>query len=193
MRDPSKYMVNGQRVLSVTRVLSLVGLIDLGGINGSVLEAARLRGRAVHEWLHGMESGVLDGLRPDPMIAGHVDGYKRFRDEKKFEVKLVEHAVVNSAYMYAGTLDLTGLMDGDRWLIDIKCVAKVSEETALQTAAYEHCLDERHKRAALQLMANGTYRLHPYTSRNDLHDFLSAVRIAWCKVRWGRATIEEES
>jgi hypothetical protein len=191
MRDPSKYVIDGKRVLSVTRVLSLADLVDYSAINESVLEAARVRGNDVHAWLHGVDTGVLEGLQPDPRIRGYVEGYFRFRDDKRFEVTQVEQVVLNPTYMYAGTLDRTGVMDGSKYLLDLKCVATVQKESALQTAGYGACLEEPHKRAVLQLMPNGKYRFHPYNDRNDLHDFLSALRVAWCKVRWGRATIEE--
>ena len=193
MRDTSKYVVNGVRWPSVTEVLSITGLTDFSGIREDVLEKARVRGHDVHDWLHGVDMKVLEGLTPDPRIAGYVDGYNRFRDEKKFEVIGVEQIVRNDTYMYTGTLDRTGLMDGERWLLDIKCVHSVQKESALQTAGYEAALKDHYKRAVLQLKPNGKYQLHPYTSRNDLHDFLSALRVAWCKIRWGRVNLDEEN
>jgi hypothetical protein len=193
MRDTSKYVVNGLRWPSVTEVLAINGLTDFSNIREDVLELARVRGNDVHEWVHGVDMGVLEGLKPDPRIAGYVDGYNRFRDEKKFEVVDVEKLVRHDTYMYVGMLDRTGLMDGEKWLLDIKCVHRVQQESALQTAAYEHALEERHNRAVLQLKPNGKYQLHPYTSRNDLHDFLSALRVAWCKIRWGRVNLDEEN
>jgi hypothetical protein len=193
VRDPSQYLINGIRVPSVTETLSLAGLVDLGGINPAVLEAARQRGNAGHAWLHGMETGVLEGLTPDPIIRPYVEGYLRFRDDKKFEVTAVEQIVKDETYMYAGTLDRTGIMDGEPWLLDLKLVAQVREESALQTAGYGACLPTPHKRGVLQLLPNGKYKLHPYTSRNDLHDFLSALRVAWCKIRWGRVDLDKEN
>ena len=76
-------------------------------------------------------------------------------------------------------------MNGAQWLIDIKAVATVSSATTLQTQGYELCLDESYKRAALQLSPDGTYKLHTYFDRNDLHDWLSAVRVAHFKLRNG--------
>jgi hypothetical protein len=194
MRDPSKYVIGGIRWPSVTEVLHLAGLVDYSAIREEVLENARERGRDVHAYLHGVEMGVLGGLTPDPRVQPYVDGYSRFRDDKKFEILTVEQVVINETHQYAGMLDRTGMMDGSKTLLDLKAVAKVQPESALQTAGYGACLEEPHKRAVLQLhpdLPRG-YKLHPYTSRNDLHDFLSAVRIAWCKIRWGRARIGEE-
>ena len=192
MRDPTKYVINGIRVPSVTETLALAGLVDFGDIPAHVLEKARGRGSAGHAWLQGMETGVLEGLTPDPTIRGYVNGYLRFRDDKKFEVEAVEQVVRDETYMYAGMLDRTGIMDGEQWLLDIKCVAAVRPESALQTAGYGACLPTPHKRGVLQLKPDGTYKLHPYTSRNDLHDFLSALRVAWCKIRWGRVDLDNE-
>jgi hypothetical protein len=193
MRDPSKYVIGGIRWPSVTEVLHLAGLVDYSAIREEVLKNARERGSDVAAYLHGIELGVLGGLTPDPRVQPYVDGYNRFNDDKRFEVLMVEQVVINETYQYAGMLDRTGVMDGAKWLLDIKCVSKVQPESALQCAGYAACLEEPHKRAVLQLMPDGKYKLHPYTSRNDLHDFLSAVRIAWWKIRWGRATIGEET
>jgi hypothetical protein len=189
VRDTSKYVIDGTRWPSVTEVLEIVGLSDWSRVSENVLEFAAQRGRDVHATLQGIDTGVLEGLTPDPRVQPYVDGYLQFREDKGFVPDQIEQVVVNPTYMYVGTLDRTGTMEGERWLLDFKAVTAVQPEAALQTAGYEACLAKPHRRGVLQLKSNGRYRLHTYKSRNDLHDFLSAVRIAHWKLRYGRVEL----
>ncbi len=186
MRDTSTYVVAGVRWPSVTEVLKLAGLTDFSMVNPEVLENARLRGTAVHEWLEMVDLGFMEAdAEPDEEIDGYISAYLRFKDETGFTPTAVEQKVRNDEYSYCGTLDRRGTMNGAEWLIDIKAVASVSAATALQTQGYAMCLSTPHKRAALQLFPTGKYKLYPYEERNDLHDWLSAVRVAHFKIRHG--------
>ena len=191
MRDTSLYVIQGIRVPSVTEVLEIAGFTDWAHVPPNVLEFAAVRGRDVHDWLEGVDAGVLDGLEPDPRIAAYVAAYQQFKEDSGFKPELIEHVVLNEAYGYAGTLDRTGILrNGERWLLDLKTVATVTPESALQTAGYAACLEEPHRRGVLQLRKDGTYKLHPYSDRNDIHDFLSAVRVAHWKLKHGRAQLD---
>jgi len=171
-------------------VLSLAGLSDWSMVPTATLEAARLRGLRVHEWLEWADRGQLaPGENPGEDIEGYIHAYACFREEKEFTPELIEAVVVNRAYSYVGTLDRTGKMDGNLVLIDIKAVNQVTKVTALQTAGYAACLEQPHTRFALQLKPNGKYVLHPYEDRNDKHDFLAAVRLAHWRIRNGEITL----
>lgn len=185
-RDPSKYVIDGVRVPSVTEVLHINGLDDWSMVDPVVLEAARQRGQAVHEWTELLDQGFLTPEdRPDEPIAGYVEAYIRFKNETGFSVEQVEQVVLNETYRYAGMLDRTGKLNGKRALLDLKAVRSVTPATALQTAGYGECLEEHHERYALQLRPDGTYRLTHYADRGDRHDFLSAVRLAWWRLNHG--------
>lgn len=187
-RDVSQYMVNGVRWISVTEILELAGLVDYGHVAPGVLEVARVRGAAVHEWLELLDLGHIEtGAYPGDEIVGYVEAYRAFLDESKFEAMVVEGVVRNPAYCYAGTIDRGGLLNGKLALIDLKAVAQVVPATALQTAGYGLCTDEPHERYSLQLRPDGSYRLHHYADRNDEHDFLAACRVAHWKRRNGWA------
>jgi len=185
-RDTSAYVVDGVRLPSVTEILSINGLSDFSKVPADVLETARARGVRVHEWLEWLDKGELaDGEEPDEEIAGYIAAYSRFREASGFDTEWVEHVVINRAHSYVGTLDRAGKMNGDRVVIDLKTVSQVSKVTALQTAGYAACFDQPHKRYALQLKPTGKYTLHPYTDRNDKHDFLAAVRLTHWRLRNG--------
>jgi hypothetical protein len=184
MRDTSKYVLHGVRIPSVTEVLDIAGLIDWSMVPPGVLEEAGERGHRVHEWLELLDQGFLDlEDEPDEDIAGFVGAYLRFKDETGFKPELIEHVVVNETYAYAGMLDRTGRLNGDRAMVDLKTVRQVNATTALQTAGYAACLGNGHRRFALQLRPDGTYSLVPYTDRNDVHDFYAAVRLAHWRIK----------
>jgi len=44
----------------------------------------------------------------DVSIVPYVQAYQKFKDEKGFVPKLIEHYFLNKDYKYAGTLDRTG-------------------------------------------------------------------------------------
>jgi hypothetical protein len=184
MRDTSKYVLRGVRVPSVTEVLDIAGLVDWSMVPPGVLEEAAERGTRVHEWLQLIDEGWLDPMtEPDEDVRGFTSAYLRFKDETGFAPELIEHTVLNETYAYAGMLDRTGKLNGERVLIDLKTVRQVAATTALQTAGYAACLGELHRRFALQLWPDGNYRLVPYTDRNDTHDFLAAVRLAHWRIK----------
>lgn len=193
MRNPARYVVDGVRVPSVTEALGLVGLYDFSHVPVERLEYARARGQEVHEWLALEDEGFIEGDEPPEEILGYVQAYLRFKTESGFIPERIEHVVVNETYRYAGTLDRTGKLNGKKALLDLKAVAKVGPATSLQTAGYEACLPEHHERYALQLRPDGSYRLCHYTDRQDLHDFLAALRVVHFKLRHGLAQLPGEN
>ncbi len=58
--------------------------------------------------------------------------------ETKPEVLQFEYVVFNSAYGYAGTVDLKCKIDGEVWIIDVKSGLDVHPEHELQVSAYKH-------------------------------------------------------
>lgn len=191
MRDVSRYRVGGTRVPSVTEVLAISGLVDLSAIPFDTLERARQRGSDVHEWLEGIDLGLIDDEKPDDRIAGYVEAYRRFRVETGFVPDLIEHPVVNEAHRYAGTLDRTGTLNGKRTIVDFKATAAVEAHVGVQLAGYALALREPHERVALQLFPDSHYRMHHFRSREDGHDFLAAVRVTHYRLRHGLAALED--
>ena len=190
MRDTSKYVLNGVRLPSVTEVLALAGMDRWENVPLSVLQKAKIRGSDVHEWLEGIDLGLLAGLEPDERVAPYATGYIEWKERSGFEIDLVEKVVVNELFLYAGTLDRTGTLNGKRYLIDIK-TGEPTKAAALQTAGYAECLEGEWNRATLWLKPDGPAVLDPHKDRNDRDDFLSAVRVAHWVLRNGLATLED--
>ena len=192
-RDTSKYRgPDGRRWPSVTEVLSIAGLVDFAGVPPDVLEAARQRGQDVHEWAEAIDLGLLsDDQEPDARVASYVAAYRAFKRETGFEVLASEQVVRNESYRYAGTLDRIGFLNGRRVLVDLKTSVSIAPWIGLQLSGYELALPERHQRYALHLLRDGSWKLVPFTSREDAHDFLAAVRLAHYRLRHGLARLEE--
>lgn len=176
IEDGHKYLLDGQEIPSVTQILS--GLSDFSMIAPDVMERKKQLGLAVHAAINLEFNDDLDESSVDPQCLPYVDAFRKFQAEKNFVVTLAEKPVHSLKYKFAGRLDLYGVMNGKMAQIDIKTVAAMSPATALQTAAYSAALEETsghetQTRYGLQLRADGTYRLTPYTNRNDWNVFLA--------------------
>ena len=200
MRDTSAYEIAGIRVASVTEILTDVRATSFAGIAPDVLEHAARRGSAVHQWTEYIDTGLEFNKHPDEELIPYLDAYAKFRQEAGVEYLYSEHVVVSKKYRYAGTLDRAGYLrfgkyPDDLHLIDIKCVAQVSDATALQTAGYALALEEQEdvhvlRRAALQLKPDGKYRLHYYDNFADYPNWLACVRVTNWRLEHGLFKLE---
>lgn len=189
-RDVSRYKVGGYRVPSVTEALAIAGLIDFSGVPERILEAAAERGRLAHHVTALIDRGEDTG-RITNEIQPYVAAYEKFRADTHFYPKLIEETVVSTKYLFAGTLDRFGWLNGEPALIDLKTSSQIARWIGLQLAGYAIALEEQMgeitnlKRFALRLHAEGTYSLHRFRSASDRADFLAAVRIANYQLREG--------
>lgn len=174
--DEHVYELDGVVVPSVTQVLQGVGLINFDGVPAAALEYARNRGSLVHQALEFYDQDDLDVYSLDPAIASYLPGYQRYLIDSGFIPETIEQRVYHEQYRYAGTLDRTGTMGGKRVLIDLKTGA-VDKWVALQTAAYEMCLPDGYERYALQLTAEGKYKLTKFSDHRDRQVWLSALAL----------------
>lgn len=196
-RDTSAYVVDGVRWPSVTEVLELAGLVDFSRVDADVLERARARGSAFHEWADSIDFGLLEGEPAPPYIAPYVAAYERFKSETGFKVEAAEQVVRNPLHRYVGTLDRRGTflrsvgLSGPA-VVELKTTAVLYPWTRLQLCGYADCEPQRPHRVAVQLRPDGTYRLEHYKDRGDFHDWGAAVRIAHYRLAHGLARIQED-
>ena len=191
----------GRRLISVSEVLRMAGLVDFSSIPEATLETARQRGVDVHGFIEGLVTGMLDeDMAPDPRIAPYVGAWHKFRLATGFLPSSSEVRVLNQTYGYAGTLDLLGEMGGSGWLLDIKATAAVPSEAACQTIAYRMALSDqeptesggKRKRGVIHLRRDGTWALVEHKNdREDQHNFLSALRVAQWRLAHGLVSLED--
>ncbi|MBI4695531.1 MAG: hypothetical protein HY749_16055 [Gammaproteobacteria bacterium] len=199
---PHQYYWDGQPVVNVTRVLE--SLTSYDKIPADVLTNAQQEGTAIHKMAELHFTGDLDvDALPDWMRPRYA-ALLRFIEETGFVVHYSERLVYHHRLRYAGTLDITG--EAPRLkkvkgvaLIDIKRSFFAGPAIGLQTAAYtfahnQDCHpDERvvaKNRFALQLRADGLYRLEPYPDPEDFQAWLAALSLhRWKEKAYGRPAI----
>lgn len=178
-----RYTYAGRELISVTQALTVCGLIQ----PQFYTEGAAERGTAVHAAVQAFHQGGFDVSALDPEHAPYFDGYLAFQAEAGFVVEGCEERVCDPLAGYAGTLDLRGRFakfSSGVDVIDVKTGA-VPSWVGYQTAAYARLVPGTGKRRwALNLRADGTYRLEPLTTRTDERVFLAALLVAQAKKGW---------
>ena len=185
----------GTEIPGVTRILEEFGLIDFSHVPPATLERARQRGTAVHQALHYLDDGELDGETLDPEIHGYVMAYSAFKNQAQFEPLLVENMGWSPAFRYAGRMDRVGLFHissesstdkTSHAVVDFK-TGDILPGHRIQLAAYNMLLPEprKYRRIALKLNQNGTYKVHEFPQRELSADF--AVFQAACQLWWWKA------
>ena len=176
----------------VTRILEAAGLgPDFSGIPKAVMEAAKIRGRTVHEYVCDHHYG-LDPVLPAE-LAAYGDAYLKFLSESGHEPAISEFEVVSERWRFRGFLDRVGWLLRRRALIEIKSAQQLDlVPVARQLSAYRLAWDEMRPAEPLalvvsvQLRADGTYRLHEFT-KDEMgraeSEFLAAVTVYYAKGR----------
>lgn len=150
-------------------------------IPAHILEAARLFGSHVHDAVALEIRGCLDWDALNPALRPYVQGWRNFKADSRFVILASEAVVAHKLHRYAGKLDLRGILNKRRSLIDIKSGA-MPRTVGPQTAAYDVAGADTHgikceRRYCLQLnpeLPRG-YKLHPLTNSADWSMFLSAL------------------
>lgn len=119
--------------LSRTKVAEL-----LKGIHYEDRDQAAKRGTEVHALAERLALGEEVEV-PEP-LTGHVDAYLQFLDDWQPTDAILEFTVGSTQHRYSGTGDMIAtLVDGDRWLLDIKTSRSGPfGEVALQLAGYRY-------------------------------------------------------
>lgn len=183
------YTLNGRRLPSVTQLLE--PLTEYAGIPRSILEQAAQRGDYVHKACEMYLWGTLDESALEDDYRPYIEAFKRFLSDTEFEPEVIEQRVYHTKLLYAGTLDLGGILPPSgkkrtprRALIDIKTTFKLMRSVGPQTAAYADAWasmnpKELHfeERYGLQLKKDGSYKLEPMRSASDMNTFISCLNI----------------
>jgi hypothetical protein len=147
----------------VSEILRAVGLApDFSDIPPAALEAARDRGIAVHRYLEALHYAYATDMEIPPAYMGYVSAYEKFLAESGHEPIHSEITLTHPTWLYQGTLDRMGWLNGRRALLDWK-TGVVGATARYQLAAYVDLWnarypDERVELAAtVQLMPDGRY------------------------------------
>lgn len=171
------YRAGGVVVPSVTQVLA--PLVDFAGIPEHVLEAKRTLGQHVHQACELDDEGDLDEDFLEVNVAAYLSAWRAFKRDTRAEVVLNEQRVFDPLLLFAGTLDRVVLLNGAKWLIDLKTCISCPIAVGPQTAAYLRALADPTvtHRGALRLRPDGTYRLDALTDPNDWACFMACLTL----------------
>ena len=141
---------------------SVTGILRAEGFIDTAFytEYGRQRGSFVHLARHYDDIGCLDESTIDPEIAPYLEAWRRFKRESGFVVERSEVPMASSAYRYAGKPDVIGHFPSG-------------------------CL----KRAAVELHDDDTYKLVPFTDRQDGNIWLSALAV----YQWKHNTLKRRA
>jgi len=169
------YRVDGRECLSVTRILSMVGLIDESWRD----EEALKRGSFVHSACEFDDDGTLDPATVVGSIAGYLAAWRKCKAEMGLKIirEGIEQRVVHPSLGYAGTVDRIVELAGVRYVIDLK-TGSPEVYHPIQLAGYAMCFTERLQRANVYLAENGSYRWVPHTDRMDFEIWKASLTLA---------------
>lgn len=163
--DSHSYWYGLERIPSVSEILRPLTEPWLRAIPEAALNWKRELGIAVHKACELYDRDELDEEQLDPAIVPYLEGYKRFCVDHRPHWVATEELVVDRNGRYAGTLDRAGEVLGEPAVLDIKTSLQLRRETALQVWAYAsaYAPESQPALAALQLLKDGTYRLHEFS------------------------------
>lgn len=173
--EKHEYKINGVLVPSVTQIIKV--LYDFEGIPEDKLEHAALRGKAVHKACEIFNLGQEFAWPLSNEIVPYFEAWKKFVRETGLVVTDAERQLGHPHMMYAGTLDVSGLIKKTKWLLDIKAVSELSPATGVQLAGYMGMTGETMKRGAVQLKPDGTYKFQEYKEASDWPTFVACLSV----------------
>ena len=163
------YTVGGVRVPSVSRILRPLTTAVYGEIDRETLRRAADFGTAVHACTELLDLDELDEDSVIPEWSPYLDAYKRWKTATRPAILQIEDRL--GCGKYAGTLDRICVINGERWVIDIKTTSSIHPHVGVQLAAYvalaEGFYGGTYRRAALQLRGDGSFKVTEFSSLND--------------------------
>lgn len=184
------YKWQGRVLPSVTQVLKGAGLTEyLDRIPADTLEKARLRGKAVHEACQYVDEGIGFFYIP-PEIQGYVDAWEKFKKDTGIVFEEIEKPRFHPIYLFAGTPDRVGILNGRPCIPDIKTY-EAPEWAGIQTSGYEIILRSKERplfdRYAVHLKDDGKYKITQFKGLEDSKLFMACLAISnWKQIYGGK-------
>lgn len=192
-----RYYWHGQPVPNVTRIIA--PLTDYSRIPPEVLQRAQEQGKAIHKMVELDCRGRLDTDNLPEWMRPRYRAWCNFKAQTGFICWDSERMGYCEAFGYGYTLDLAGRMPllknvKGGALIDIKRSLYGGAAIGLQLAAYEEARNREVEkdlrtvhRFALLLNDNESYRLEPFTDRDDYLAFFACLQqLRWREKHYGK-------
>lgn len=192
--DPEKhrYYYDEVEVPGVSSILKAGNLTNIGFIPRDVLERSSRFGTAVHKACELHDMGTLDDTSLDKNLCPYLDAWQQFLVDASCLIEHVETKVFSKKWFYMGTLDRIVVINGKRYVLDIK-TGLIYPSMCAQLAGYLNAFnegllkkDQATDRIIVQLKENGLYSLPPkdFFEKSDFSTFTSCLNIYnWKKKR----------
>lgn len=183
------YRFKGNVVPGITRLMEPIHSYD--GVPEWILERKAALGSDVHYATELYDLGTLDEGSLAPVYVPYVEAWKKFRREHCGRIHAIEPKLYHAGHGYAGQPDRCMQIDTDYDVLEIKTTAHLFNAVGVQLMAQRHLLAQSlpavttGKRIAIQLKADGTYRLREYKDPHDWPTFIALLSIANWQLRYG--------
>ncbi|MGM9627279.1 MAG: hypothetical protein ACI3V4_04200 [Faecousia sp.] len=169
--DGHIYELDGERIPCVSDLCRFISREVYKDAPSWQLEAAADRGTKVHAATEAMDRAGVAEIEDEYLP--YLEAYASFLREHDVTWELIEYPDYNPTFLYAGTIDRYGLVDGVRTLLDIKTTYTVHKPLcAASLNLYRLILKTRgmqvDRMVILHLMKDGRYKLIPFEADNDI-------------------------
>lgn len=179
--DTHTYLLDGQEIPSVSQLCHPLQQVVYRDVPQWQLEAAALRGTAVHEATEALDTTGKAEIEDEylPYLAA----YKTFLREHPPLWAMIERPCYHPEQHYAGTIDRYGYLDGHRSLVDIKTTYTVHKPLCRAQLNLYRLMLEAHgwpvdRLYILHLKRDGRYRLISFDHSEDLPAALLTIHNA---------------
>lgn len=119
------YFLDGRQVPGITSIISALGI----GHNHTYTDPIHSqRGRAVHRAVELYNKGTLDPETVAPIAKPYFDAYLKFREDTDFRPLHSELRLGHEGLWFAGTLDLSGYLNNQLGIVEIKTTDSLDAE-----------------------------------------------------------------
>lgn len=165
------YELDGQRIPCVSDLCRFLNREIYAAAPVWQMEAAAERGTAVHAAAESLDRTWTAEIDDDKAL--YLQAYASFLREHLVFWELIEHPDYHPTYLYAGTIDRYGDLDGVLTLLDIKTTYTVHTPLCIASLnLYRMILESRgmpvERMVILHLRKNGTYKIVPIEIRDDV-------------------------
>lgn len=185
-----RYILNktGKELIAVSRILELAGVISFEKVPFEIRERAAFMGDCIHETARLYAKNQLDVESLDEILKGHYESIKKFHIDRVKKLLFVEQIVFDSKLGYAGTVDIVYQDQDNHVCLDDFKSGLILPAVKLQTALYKNAFEKNYaikvdERASVYLNGGGTYKREVYRDKQDFHDAMNCVGVAFWKLK----------
>lgn len=188
LQDKHVYVKDGIEVPSVSELTRFLANEVYKNPIPELIEAAAERGTKVHTITESLDTSGTCAVNEEELVP-YVRAYVNFLHDHNVRWDKIEWAV-SKDYLYAGTIDRYGTLDGERVIMDIKTTGTIGNlHKVLYTAAqnlYRMAIEDSYKVESiyiLQLKKDETYKLIKLEKSNTLAEACITLHEATKKKR----------